>query len=91
MFKMRLEGLEEFVEYLETMREKAGKVSEAIEGGGDAKQVKASIGQMKESPHRTPLMSQEHAMMVVSGEVKEKDMNEAYWTVEDIAKYLTEQ
>ena len=43
MFKMRLEGLEEFVEFLGMMRERASKVQEAIEGGGDAKQVKAHV------------------------------------------------
>jgi len=90
MFKMRLEGLEEFVEYLGMMRERASKVQEAIEGGGDAKQVKASLGQMRESPHRSPLMEQADAQEVASGKVKENDMYEAYWTAEDIIRYLTE-
>jgi hypothetical protein len=35
-------------------------------------------------------MNQEHARMVAKGEVSEKEMYEAYWTIEDIARFLTE-
>ena len=85
---MKVEGLEELMERLGRMSERADKAVEAVDGK-DAAQVRAAL-QLRAGTHRSPLMSQEHARMVASGEATEKEMYDVYWTIEDVAKYLTE-
>ena len=87
MFRIKIIGLEELNAYLEGLDERVAQVETATDGKKSISETRSEL-RIKGKPQRTPLMFEEHARLVVDGDVTEEEMTRAYMTVEDIADFL---
>jgi len=87
MFRIKITGLDKLQAYLEELEERAQQVENAADGKKSIAETRNEL-RIRGKPRQVPLMTEEHARLVVDGEVTEEEMTRAYMTIEDIADFL---